>query len=172
MRLKNRFPHFAMLAIILAGVQKPGLANTNELKGLLPEPARIGVAVPVEAFEVFKGEELFEPINGGAVQFLKHGFQKALYQEYIIDSTQTLQLEIYHMGEPKNSKALFEEQADPDIEPAQIGEKGILEKYYCSFWRGAYYVVVTGSDASKGSQELLLKAAQSVDEKIRKKAAD
>jgi len=147
----------------------PAFASEKDLLQILPESREFKQAVPAGEPQIAKGEMLFELINGGAVLFLKHGFQQALFQEYQTDNGRSMNLDIYQMKTPAGAKGVFTERTDPSSKKISLGEQGVQGAYYCAFLRGVYYVTVTGSESTQQMQQLLLKTAKTVDQKIREK---
>lgn len=160
---------FLVQVISLLVFTNPAFASEKDLLQMLPESRGFKEAVPAGEPQIAKGEKLFELINGGAVLFLKHGFQQALFQEYQTDNGRTMNLEIYQMKTPAVAKGVFTERADRSSKKIPLGEQGVHGAYYCAFHRGVYYVTVTGSESTQQMQQLLLKTARTVDQGIRDK---
>lgn len=110
---------------------------------------------------VVKGQELFGPINGGAVTFMKHGFQEGLFQDFIMDGGKVINLEIYHMGSVWNARTIFLVKKE-DGEKIPVDAEGVMAGYFCMFWKGPYFVTITGEDADKGVREALTTIAESL----------
>jgi len=142
------------------------MALENSIIKLLPDSKELGPGVTSEDHQSAVGEKLIELINGGAVLFFKHGFKQTVFQEYYIDSTQYINLEIYQMEKPLGAKGIFLARTDTSDQKLLIGELGYRSDYYCSFYRYNYYVTVTGSDSTKAIQKILRKSAEIVDRKI------
>ena len=143
-----------------------GMAGENNLTNLLPEDKELGPNVTSEYQQKAAGEKLVELINGGAVLFFKHGFKQTVFQEYYVDSTQYINLEIYQMENPEGAKGIFLARTDTSAISLTLGKQGFRDDYYCTFYRNHYYVIATASDSSAAVQQVLLKAAEIVDKKI------
>ena len=145
------------------------IAGDIDLKNLLPEDKELGKNVKAEYQQTAQGEKLVELINGGAVLFFRHGFEKTIFQEYYIDSTQYINLEIYQMNNPNGARGIFLARTDTTATKISFGQLGIQDNYFCTFYRDNYYVIATGSDSINTIQQVLLKAMQIVDKNIESK---
>lgn len=143
-----------------------GIAGETELTTLLPQDKALGNNVSAEYLQKAEGEKLVELINGGAVLFFKHGFEQTIFQEYYIDSTQYINLEIYQMNSPEGAKGIFLARSDTAAKKLPFGQQGIQDDYYCTFYRDNFYVIATGSDSTNNIQQVLLKTIELVDAKI------
>jgi hypothetical protein len=166
--VNKKIIRFAIISISLAGVftMINGIAAENDLTTLLPDATELGQNVTADYQQKAEGEKLVELINGGAVLFFKHGFKRTVFQEYYLDSTQYINLEIYQMENPQGVKGIFWARADTSANELPFGEQGYQDDYYCTFYRETYYVIVTGSDTSQSIQKILLKSAEIVDKRI------
>ena len=168
--LNGRTKRFTIISITVASVliMMNGIAGDNDLVNLLPDDKELGENVTAEYQQSAKGEKLIELINGGAVLFFKHGFKRTVFQEYYVDSTQYINLEIYQMEKPEGARGIFLARTDTSANNAPFGQQGFQNDYYCTFYRDQYYVIVTGSDTSRTLQQILIKSAESVDGRIQK----
>ena len=107
-----------------------------------------------------KGQELFGLINGGAVTFLKYNFQNAVFQDFLMGNGKTINLEIYNMDTRENSKRIYMEKKGDGGEKLALDAEGLMTGYYCVFWKGPYYITITGEDASNTVQEGLTAIAR------------
>ena len=138
------------------------------LETLLPVfNAQTGIRAAGEP-QTAEGEELFQLINGGAVLYMKHHFKRAVFQEYVTDSGKTINLEIYHMGEPENAKAIYHEKKGGQGEKLNLGTQGELYGYYCTLWQDPYYITITGGGSGKDTQDALKDIARLVLDNIGK----
>ncbi len=158
---------YILFLLSIPGFISTGLALDNSLKWLLPDKQELGQSITPGYQDEAKGEKLFELINGGAVLFFRHGFKQTIFQEYYIgDSTQYINLEIYHMEEPEGAKGIFLARTDTTAKIIPYGQLGFRNDYYCTFYREQYYVIATGSDSINTIQNLLLKTVEIIDKKI------
>ena len=164
---KNFFLVVMISSLLIIG---RGIASENSLTKLLPDSQDLGQTITSGYLQMAEGENLVELSNGGAVLFFKHGFKQTVFQEYYIDSTQYINLEIYQMETPEGAKGIFVARSDTSAKQIPLGEQGFQDNYYCTFHREHYYVIVTGSDSTKVIQQLLLKTAEIVDRRIKEKS--
>ena len=162
---------YFMIVVIISTVLivVDAFAGESNLANLIPNDKELGKNVIAEYQQTAKGEKLVELINGGAVLFFRHGFQETVFQEYYIDSTQYINLEIYQMQNPEGAKGIFLARTDTTAEKIPFGQLGFKDNYYCTFYHDNYYVIATGSDSTNDIQQVLLKAVEIVDNIIQAK---
>ena len=167
--LIRKIKYLALTIIILAFMGR-GIASENNLTWILPDSKELGQTITAGYQQKAEGEKLVELINGGAVLFFRHGFKQTVFQEYYIDSTQYINLEIYQMDTPEGAEGIFAARSDTSAKKIPLGQQGFQDNYYCTFHREQFYVIVTGSDSTTVIQQLLLKTAEFVDKRIKEKS--
>ncbi len=140
----------------------------DDLEVLIPGPQTLNKIQPDGEPRTAKGQELFGLINGGAVTYLKHNFQSALFQDFLMESSKTITLEIYHMGAPENAKRIYLEKKGDGGKKLALDAEGLMADYYCIFWKGPYYITITGEDDAKDVQEGLTAIAGYLVQRIKK----
>ena len=163
---KNGIQYLRLLAFLLLILSSLVHGSEKEMTDLLPSANGLGPGVTRDYRQFAEGEDLVELINGGAVQFFKHGFNRALFQEYYVDSTQYINVEIYEMKSEEAARGIFMARTDTTEQRLLAGSLGFVSDYFCTFYRDHYYVVITSSDDSEAIRLILLKAARIVDRKI------
>jgi len=114
-----------------------------------------------------EGMALFELINGGAEEYVKQGFRRALLATYINSEGKRINLEVYEMLSPKSAKRIHRKKAGDRGATVPVGEEAAMEDYYLNFRKGAYQVTLSGYDTRKETLEWLLLMGHLVDERIR-----
>ena len=116
---------------------------------------------------VYKGEDLFTYIDGGADIYNEYGFRQVVVQDYGDASQRTLTLEVFEMADTAAAFGMFTFKASARGTEVALGEGGRLEDYYLNFWKGPVLVTVTGFDDSPESVGGVRCVAEAVDRKIR-----
>ena len=113
-----------------------------------------------------EGIRLFELINGGAEEYVKEGFSRAVMATYRNNEGKRINLDIYEMLSPESAKSIYRRKAGDKGEKVSVGEEGAMEDYYLNFRKGAFQVTLSGYDTQKETREWLLRLARLVAEKI------
>jgi len=113
-----------------------------------------------------EGVELFEVINGGAEEYVKAGFSRAVFATYKSTKGKRINLDIYEMVSPESAGTIYRKKAGDKGKKVSIGEEAALEDYYLNFRKGAYHVAVSGYDTQKETLEWILLMARLVAERI------
>ena len=113
-----------------------------------------------------EGMRLFELINGGAEEYVKEGFNKAVMATYRNNEGKRINLDIYEMLSPESAKSIYRKKAGDKGQKVSVGEEGTMEDYYLNFRKGAYQVTLSGYDTQKETLEWLLRVARLVAERI------
>jgi hypothetical protein len=113
-----------------------------------------------------EGMRLFELINGGAEEYVKEGFSRAVMATYRNSEGKRLNLEIYEMLSPESAKSIYRKKAGNKGQKVSVGEEAAMEDYYLNFRKGAYQVTLSGYDTRRETLEWLLRMARLVAERI------
>lgn len=139
----------------------------SSLKALLPEVNSWKLS---EAPETYLPDTLFEYINGAAEIYLLYDFAELIVAQYENeDSAASLTVEIYDMGNEKNSFGIYGAERFHDANFLSIGNGGYVEEGILNFLVGKYYIKLFCFDCDAGSEEILKRFSQEVVEKVRDK---
>ena len=138
---------------------------------MLPPRAELGTWKPEAEPQVFKGEELFVYINGGADIYLEYGFVQALVQDYRNPSGHGISLEIFEMSSPESAFGIFTFKTGPGGKEIDLGDECRLADYYLNLKKGNLVVTITGLDPERVTEEGLLSLARAVAARINSVAA-
>jgi hypothetical protein len=123
-----------------------------------------------EASQDYFPETLFEYINGAAEIYLSYGFKELTVGQYEKDdSNASLILEIYDMGNEKNSFGIYSAERFPDSQFISLGNQGYLEEETLNFIVGEYYVKLLCFDSGEESANFLKLFAQDVVKRVKEK---
>jgi len=114
-----------------------------------------------------EGIRLFELINGGAEEYVKEGFSRAVIATYRNNEGTRINLDIYEMLSPENAKNIHRKKASDKGQKVPVGEEAAMEDYYLNFRKGPYQVTLSGYDTQRKPLEWLLLMARLVAERIR-----
>ncbi|MCK4943766.1 MAG: hypothetical protein KAS65_09325 [Candidatus Aminicenantes bacterium] len=138
----------------------------KDLKLTLPHSADLGNWKPVNKPQIFKGDDLFLYINGGAEIYHEYGFKQVLTLEYQNDSNHSINLEIFEMKDSYSAFGIYSFKTGKNGKKISAGEECLLEDYYLNFWKGDFQVTLTGLDSSKETINGLVVIAMALDKKI------
>lgn len=125
----------------------------QSLKTILPD---IEGLVSVEEPQTYFPENLYEYINGAAEIYLSYGFRELIVAEYKTrETSDTVSVEIYDMGDHKNSFGIYSAERYPDNTFVSIGTQGYLEEGTLNFLVGRYYVKLLCYDCEDRAGETL-----------------
>lgn len=116
--------------------------------------------------QVFKGEDLFTYIDGGADIYIEYGFRQVIVQDYENALKESITLEIFGMSDASAAFGIFTFKSSAGGTEIALGQGGKLEDYYLNFWKGPVLVTVTGFDESPASLEGVRGVAKATDQKI------
>jgi hypothetical protein len=113
-----------------------------------------------------EGIRLFELINGGAEEYVKEGFSRAVMATYRNKEGKRINLEIYEMLSPESAQRIYRKKTGDKGQKVSVGEESAMEDYYLNFRKGVYQVTLSGYDTQRETLEWLLRIARLVAERI------
>jgi hypothetical protein len=140
--------------------------DQREMRELLPAEENLSGWKTVGPAQIFKGKDLFVYMNGGAEEYLPHGFKQLLAQKYSTEKSKTITLELFEMENPAGAEKVFVSKKGKRGREMNIGDEALLEEYYLNFRKKQFLVTLTGSDPEKEIIDGLLTIARGVDELI------
>jgi hypothetical protein len=140
-------------------VQEQGVT----LLHLLPRSEVLGEWALTDSARTYQGRDLYLFIDGGADLFMEYGFRQALAAEYHGHRNEVINLEIYEMADPGAACGVYSVRCGDDAIPMDIGQGASGHSYYIMFWKGNYYVSVSGSDSTPEVRKWLEVIARAID---------
>ncbi len=138
--------------------------EASSLHRLLPDVATWKIT---EAPQDYLPETLFEYINGAAEIYLSYDFKELTVGHYEKgDSNASLILEIYDMGNEKNSFGIYSAERFPESQFISLGNQGYLEEETLNFIVGKYYVKLLCFDSGEESANFLKLFSQEVVKRV------
>ena len=102
----------------------------------------------------FKGDSLYNYIDGAAEVYLAYNFRKVAVQRYLKSGQPDIVAEVYQMGSSEDAYGVFSlEQQDPE---AGIGQGSEFGGSLLRFWKGRYFATVLGNGTGKELEEAVL----------------
>ncbi len=137
-----------------------------DLTKLLPGAGDLQGWTPRGKPQVFKGEDLFLYIDGGAEIVHEYGFRQVCTQDYANAAGKSVTLDIYEMATPEDAFGMYSFKTGAGGKAVAIGQDGRLEDYYLNFWKGRDLVTVVGPDASADSLDGIERVGRAAEAKI------
>lgn len=122
--------------------------------------------------QVFRGDDLFLFINGGADLYQEYGFIQAMSLEYRKKQNRSINVEIYEMSDAKSAYGIFTSKTGKGGKKMAIGHEARLEDYYLNVWQGNFLVTLIGFDSHPETVDGLVTIARAVAKKIKSKKPD
>lgn len=142
----------------------PPLQN---LEAFLPDKEELRSWKAENAPQLYKGEDLYLYIDGGAEIYHEYGFKQVLVQDYKSAAGKSLTLEIFEMANSECAFGVYTFKSSGIGKPIALGQDGRLEEYYLNFWKGNVLVTLTGFDSSPEVIQGLMLIAKSVEAKVK-----
>jgi hypothetical protein len=104
----------------------------------------------VSGLVTYDADTLYEKIDGRAPLYTESGFEKLFTRLFKNDSnqTQTFELYIYDMAQPKNALAVFSQQKREDVQNISDVDFGYQTTNALFYSLGKYYIELVGSAQS------------------------
>ncbi len=113
-----------------------------------------------------EGIKLFELINGGAEEYVKEGFSRAVLATYRNQEGKRINLDIYEMLSLESAQRVYRKKAGDKGQKVSIGEEAAMEDHYLNFRKGVYQVTLSGYDTQRETLDWILRLARLVAERI------
>lgn len=116
--------------------------------------------------QLFRGDELFMMIDGGADIYHEYGFAQVLTTRYGQTNGKSFKIEIYEMKDAAAAWGIYTFKSGKEGQTVDLGQGAILADYYLNFWKGNFLVTIVGDDANEETRQALLALAKAVDSHI------
>ena len=102
----------------------------------------------------FKGESLYDYIDGAAEVYLAYNYRQVSMRRYVKPNQPDIIADVYQMGSSEDAFGVFSlEHQDPE---AGIGQGSEFGGSLLRFWKGRYFVTVLGNGTGKELEEAVL----------------
>jgi len=143
-----------------------GRAALLDLAKFLPGRADLQGWAPKDKPQLYKGDDLFLYIDGGAEIFHEYGFRQVITQDYANPTGKSVTLDIYEMATSECAYGMYTFKIGTKGKSLPIGQDAALEDYYLNFWKGRCLVTITGPDGRPDSLDGIVRIGRAVDAKI------
>jgi hypothetical protein len=117
--------------------------------------------------EVYVGEDLFRLIDGGADIFYEYGFKQVLTQRYNNLDDKVISLEIYEMIDSSSAFGIFSLFTFKTGKSINFSSGASEGDEFLIFWKGNYYIALSGYEVSKEIKDGIFLIAQSIESNIK-----
>lgn len=115
----------------------------------------------------YRGDELYEYINGGAEIYHEYGFRQVLVQDFKNRNERSISLEIFEMEDAESAYGIYTFKTGPEDRMLSLESDARLSDYYLNFWKGNLLVTITGFDEETETINALQEMARLLDQKIK-----
>jgi len=163
--IKKREKLFGLLAILIiafsCGNSKKDVGTEN-ISGFFPDKLdEINLARTSE-IRTFKGQSLYEYIDGGAEIYHQYGFVELATASYKADDQEII-LDIYKFDNEDNAYGLYSAVKPPEPGNMQLGAEGFSTENSVDFVKGSYLVRIVGFDETETTKQAIEKLAENLD---------
>ncbi len=156
----------AMFILPLASTFSQNIVHSS-LQSLLPQVAGWSLR---EKPQTFLPATLFEYINGAAEAYLSYDFRELIVAQYQDKmSRRSLTIEIYDLGDDRNSFGIYSSERYPESQFIPVGNQGYLEEGTLNFIIGSKYVKLLCYDCGENSESVLKQFALDVATRVKER---
>ena len=143
-------PSLLILTLLTMGSPVAASADTLSVARYLPESDDGGRWEQLQPVQVYRGRELYDLIDGGAVLYEEYGFTAAAATSYAKKGGGAVSVEIYEMKDEGAAFGVFTSVTgglrDPGGRPGAIRFDG---EYFLCFCKGRFFVTLTAQELDK-----------------------
>jgi hypothetical protein len=132
---------------------------------LLPADGFSGAWKKNGPMKVFRSEDLYGHINGGAEAFLELGFDQLTVQKYQ-DGANELTVELYRMTDPTAARGIYLARCGKETPDPALKERHTASRNQILLQRNRYYLVLYNTAGGAANAPILAKAAQAIVPKL------
>jgi hypothetical protein len=137
-----------------------------DLYKFLPLSGEVGEWKRDDQPQEYRGEDLYEYINGGAEIYHEYGFNQVIVQDFRNKSGKSISVEIFEMEDSESAYGIYTFKSHSEDKKLSLGSDAQLSDYYLNFWKANVLVTITGFDEDEETIEGLKEVARAVDAKI------
>lgn len=154
-----------LLLLLVAASAKAGEAPENHV-ALLPENGAVAGLTQNDAPQRYRGEDLYQMIDGGADIYHEYGFLQVVSAEYLDGRGKTIKVELYEMDSPAAAYGINSFKVGEGGKQLAVGQEGRLEDYYLNFWKGTMQVTLIGQDGDEETVQGVVALAEAIAARI------
>lgn len=141
-------------------------ASSADIKDLFPKNTELRNCKIADEVRVFKGDELFTYIDGGAEIFMEYGFKQVATANYSDKNNNQFQVEIYEMTDSAAAYGAYTFYLNGEGKSFNAGTEGAFIDYYAAFWKGNFLTVITTSVYNDSLAQVFQELATLINNKI------
>ena len=138
---------FILLLILYPANDLFSADNTGDLLKFLPDQIE-GWKLKGKP-EIYRGDDLFLYINGGADIYHEYGFEEVISSEYELAGAGRISVEIYKMKDKESAFGIFTFRTGGKWDKTSIGNLYSSEGYYLNILLGKNLVTITSLEINK-----------------------
>ncbi|UCH94661.1 MAG: hypothetical protein JSV88_30960 [Candidatus Aminicenantes bacterium] len=112
--------------------------------------------------DIYTPDNLFEYINGAAEVFLSYDFVKLAALTYENNKKNSFTVDVYRHSSNRNGFGIYSQEKPRQGSFLTIGAQGYYEKGVLNFFKGSYYVKMSGYDLGDNDEKVLTTTAQKI----------
>ena len=112
--------------------------------------------------QVFTPDNLFEYINGAAEVFLSYDFEKLATLTYENVKKNSFTVDVYRHSSDRNGFGIYSQEKPQTGDFLVVGAQGYYEQGILNFFKGSYYVKMSGYDLGDNDKAVLTAAAKKI----------
>jgi hypothetical protein len=109
--------------------------------------------------DLYTPDNLFEYIDGAAEVFLSYDFVKLTSVTYVNNEENSFTVDIYQHSSPRNGFGIYSQEKPQKSDFLDIGAQGYYENGVLNFFKGSFYVKMSGYDLGDKDEKILTAAA-------------
>ncbi len=117
--------------------------------------------------QYFKGEQLFDFINGGAELYLSYNYQQVIHRDYEATEHESIMVDFFDMGSSKDAFGVYSHTREKNDNI--VGQGSQIFTGALIFWKDQYFISITSTSAEKTVQEAIVETAKKIANKIPQK---
>ena len=130
-----------LLCVLLGITLVAGAAQVRDIRELLPTSEAVRPWAVSDDPLVYKGDDLYKLIDGGADVYFEYGFIRAVSAEYA-RGCDALACTIYEMADPEAAFGVFSYSRGSGSRPVALGDGGFEADLRIVFWQDRYLAIV------------------------------
>jgi hypothetical protein len=156
-----------ILIMSLMNIMVQGQTSTETALTFLPSEGHITEWEPVGEPLTYQGDQLYDFIDDGAAIYMEYGFDHAVDAVYASHDNEIIEVDIYVMSDDAAACGIFHFIASGKGTPVTLGAEGLLYGNYLIFWKGNYFVTISGDHADPQTVSGILDIGQYVDDRMK-----
>jgi hypothetical protein len=164
-RCRLRFSFTLIIALLVCLTARATAQQSAVDAGLLPADGFSGAWKKNGPTKVFRSEDLYGHINGGAEAFLELGFDQLTVQKYR-DGANELAVEIYRMTDPTAARGIYLARCGKETPDPALKERHTASRNQILLQRNRYYLVLYNTAGGAANAPMLVRAAQAIVPKL------